>query len=79
MITIVSHIIFREQNNSLVLIDEPELSLHVHWQDMLRNFFENFKENKTVQLILATHSPELIYNLEDKCIPLSCRAKNDNK
>ena len=79
VITIVSHIIFREKNNSLVLIDEPELSLHVHWQDMLRNFFENFKENKTVQLILATHSPELIYDLEDKCIPLSCRAKNDNK
>lgn len=79
VITIVSHIIFREQNNSLILIDEPELSLHVHWQDMLRNFFENFKENKSVQLILATHSPELIYNLEDKCIPLSCRAKNDNK
>lgn len=79
VITIVSHIIFREQNNSLILIDEPELSLHIHWQDMLRNFFENFKENRTVQLILATHSPELIDNLEDKCIPLSCRTKDDNK
>lgn len=79
VITIVSHIIFREKNNSLILIDEPELSLHVHWQDMLRKFFENFRENKTVQLILATHSPELIYNLEDKCIPLSCSAKDDNK
>lgn len=79
IITIVSHIIFREQNNSLILIDEPELSLHIHWQDMLKNFFENFRNNKTIQLILATHSPELVDGLNDKWIPLSCRVKDDDK
>ncbi|MDM7948283.1 AAA family ATPase [Hydrogenophaga sp.] len=47
--------------SSLILIDEPEISLHLHWQmgfhsaivDLLRNF-------KRFHVVVATHSPIII-------------------
>lgn len=45
------------KSRSIVLIDEPELSLHVSWQ---RKFLENLLENNSSQYILSTHSPFII-------------------
>jgi energy-coupling factor transporter ATP-binding protein EcfA2 len=46
-----------------VLIDEPELSLHVDWQNRL---IGNMRiVNNQSQLIMATHSPEVMANLAD--------------
>jgi hypothetical protein len=50
----------------VILIDEPELSLHPRWQMKYINFLrELFTENgkMTVQFIIATHSPYLLKNL----------------
>lgn len=41
-----------------VLIDEPELSLHVDWQQVLVKSMQLI--NPSCQLILATHSPEVM-------------------
>lgn len=49
-----------------VLIDEPELSLHVDWQNELVECMRTV--NDTAQLIMATHSPEVMANLDDKTI-----------
>jgi len=49
-----------------VLIDEPELSLHVDWQNELVQCMRTV--NNTAQLIMATHSPEVMANLEDSTI-----------
>ena len=46
-------------NNSTILIDEPELSLHPRWQKKIFSFYKNlFLENgnQKAQLIIATHS-----------------------
>jgi hypothetical protein len=51
---------------SPVLIDEPELSLHVDWQNELVQCMRLVNEN--AQLIMATHSPEVMANLEDTTI-----------
>lgn len=49
-----------------VLIDEPELSLHVDWQNRL---IRNMRVvNKESQIIMATHSPEIMANLSDSRI-----------
>lgn len=49
-----------------VLIDEPELSLHVDWQNQL---IHNMRVvNNSAQLIMATHSPEIMANLPDNNI-----------
>ena len=55
--------------NSVVVIDEPELSLHVDWQRLL---FPILKEQGTSnQFILATHSPFIYSKFPDKEIMLS--------
>lgn len=46
------------------LIDEPELSLHVDWQHKLINSL--LLLNPQMQLIAATHSPEIMADLQDQ-------------
>jgi predicted ATP-dependent endonuclease of OLD family len=49
-----------------ILIDEPELSLHLDWQ---RLFVQTILSlNPTCQLILASHSPEVMADVPDDCI-----------
>ena len=43
---------------STLLIDEPELSMHIDWQRDLLRLFNRL--NPFAQLILATHSPEIL-------------------
>lgn len=45
----------------LLLIDEPEISLHIAWQKELLDDFKNvIILNKNMQMIIATHSPQII-------------------
>lgn len=55
------------EDNSLILIDEPEISLHPLWQaryiDLLDKVLENFSG---CHIIIATHSPFLASDLNPK-------------
>lgn len=53
---------FLEVNNSIILIDELEISLHPQWQSKIIKLYENIGENN--QLIIATHSPHIVSNIE---------------
>lgn len=53
----------RSGNHSLI-IDEPELSLHVDWQKRLIASLHEL--NPHMQLIMATHSPEIMADLPDE-------------
>jgi predicted ATP-dependent endonuclease of OLD family len=44
--------------NSLILVDEPETSLHPTWQQEVLKLYKNIPGNN--QVILATHSPHII-------------------
>jgi predicted ATPase len=46
--------------NSLILIDEPELSLHPNWQNHILRVYQNIANQGDNQLIVATHSPQII-------------------
>ena len=49
--------------SGVFIVDEPELSLHIDWQE---KFVEAIEEaNPDVQLILATHSPAIILDRVD--------------
>lgn len=51
---------------SVVLIDEPEISLHPRWQLDILCFLKTLLSNngeQTSQLIVATHSPFIIHNV----------------
>jgi len=57
------------QRANVFIVDEPELSLHVRWQEL---FVSSIREaNKDLQLILATHSPSIILDNTEKCVDLS--------
>lgn len=47
-------------DNSLILMDEPEISLHLSWQEKLLT--EITKLNDTSQIIIVTHSPAMVMN-----------------
>ena len=49
-------------NNSIILIDEPELSLHSKWQKKILDFYKGIGENN--QIIIATHSPHIVSSCE---------------
>lgn len=49
---------------SSILIDEPELSMHVEWQ--LRIVESMRRVNPECQIILATHSPDVMADLPDE-------------
>lgn len=55
--------------SGVFIVDEPELSLHIDWQE---KFVEAIEEaNPDVQLILATHSPAIILDRVDAECSLS--------
>ena len=52
--------------DSSILIDEPELSMHIDWQKSLLQNMNTL--NPGAQLIVATHSPEVMSELDDSKI-----------
>lgn len=63
---------------AIVLIDEPEISLHPKWQlkilTFYKNLFTNENNEQTSQIFVSTHSPFVIHNnnrVEDKIIVLN--------
>jgi ABC-type lipoprotein export system ATPase subunit len=51
-------------DNSVIFIDEPELSLHTDWQRLL--FPTLLRQKKDNQFIIATHSPFIYSKYEEK-------------
>jgi predicted ATP-binding protein involved in virulence len=56
----VLYLYLSEAKNKIILIDEPELSLHPNWQNRIFKLYEVFAEKNNNQIILATHSPHII-------------------
>ena len=55
------------KENSLLLIDEPEISLHPNWQMKYISFLkEVFKNYCSCQFIITTHSHFIVSDLEGK-------------
>ena len=57
---------FLNANNCLILIDEPELSLHPEWQRKIVHVYEQIGENN--QIIIATHSPHIVGSVQAKSV-----------
>ena len=59
-LVMIYDLLFRVPDNSLILIDEPELSLHIVWQEQFLSDLEEMAKLSNFQAILATHSPQII-------------------
>ncbi len=61
----------------ILLLDEPENSLHPHAQRSFRQLLERFAENPLIQVIYATHSPAMINPARVKSLRLLSREQSD--
>lgn len=64
------HKIYQTKNGTLVLLDEPEVSLHPGAQKRLLNFLLKQTFEKGLQVIIATHSPAIVEELPKEAIVL---------
>lgn len=65
VLILFSYIAFNSEDGRVFIIDEPELSLHIKWQEDFLDKLDNITP-KSTQLILATHSPILANKKKNK-------------
>jgi len=53
-------LLFELRDNALILIDEPELSLHISWQKQFISDLMRIINLNGFDVLLATHSPQLV-------------------
>ncbi|WP_158248922.1 MULTISPECIES: AAA family ATPase [unclassified Pseudomonas] len=68
LLILIAHARFGSSKRSAFVVDEPEISLHMRWQEMLVDAL--LKGGKNNQFIFATHSPEIVGYHVDNCIRL---------
>ncbi len=68
-------LLFKVKPNSLILIDEPELSLHVIWQQQFLKDLQEIIKLAGFDVLLATHAPDIIHNRWDLTVELGGSTK----
>ncbi len=58
-------LLFQTEKGSVVLIDEPEISLHVSWQQKIGAVLTDICRLRDLQVLVATHSPQIIHDMWD--------------
>jgi energy-coupling factor transporter ATP-binding protein EcfA2 len=69
-LVLLYELLFKVKEDSLVLIDEPELSLHIGWQVNFLKEFQEITKLADLDLLIATHSPSLINDRWDLTVEL---------
>nr|WP_304215118.1 AAA family ATPase [Fredinandcohnia onubensis] len=64
------NLIFNTTPNSLILIDEPEISLHISWQNKFISDLKEIHNLNKLDILIATHSPDIISNNWDLRVEL---------
>jgi len=72
-VVLLYELIFKTRPGIMVLIDEPEISLHISWQKEFLDDLLRIIKIQDFQVLIATHSPsiindrwDLVYNLEKR-------------
>lgn len=63
-------LLFETKENSLILIDEPEVSLHISWQNSFIDDLKEITKLNNLDVVIATHSPDIIANNWDLKVEL---------
>lgn len=71
VIVLFYELIFGTEENTLLLIDEPEISLHIVWQKMFMDDLLKIINMKNLKVIVATHSAQIINNHWERQIDLA--------
>lgn len=65
-IVLLYDLIFKTPKGSILLIDEPESSLHVAWQNDFVSDMQTIAKSKELQIVVATHSPIIVSNTTEE-------------
>jgi predicted ATPase len=68
LLILLSEVLLQKQTPAVFIADEPELSLHVTWQEKLVSSLRRL--NAHAQIIAATHSPDIVGPLSDRAIDM---------
>ena len=66
MLIILLTVLVENREPYVLLMDEPEISLHVEWQQRLLDLITDLNPN--VQIILTTHSPAVVMSGWTDCV-----------
>ncbi len=69
-IVLFFELIFKAKPNTLFVVDEPEISLHVDWQRSFYNDIHKISHLGKHQFLIATHSPQVIGGHRELAISL---------
>jgi predicted ATP-binding protein involved in virulence len=69
-LVLMYELLFRVDPGSLILIDEPELSLHVAWQEAFLRDLLAIANLRDFDVVIATHSPQIINDRWDLTVEL---------
>lgn len=64
-LVLIYELLFSVEEGSIILIDEPELSLHVSWQLKFIEDLERILKLRRLKVLIATHSPQIIHDRWD--------------
>lgn len=70
-IIMLYELIFDITRDTVLLIDEPEISLHVIWQEEFMEDLLEISKIRKQQIIVATHSPQIIGERWKTCFDLT--------
>jgi predicted ATP-dependent endonuclease of OLD family len=77
LLIILLTVLVQDNRPTILFMDEPEISLHIDWQRKLIKYIRELNPN--VQIILATHSPDIIMDgWMDKVFNISDIIVKDN-
>jgi hypothetical protein len=66
LLAVAFELLFQTEPNALVLLDEPELSLHVAWLNGLISGLLEIGMERDLQFLIATHSPSVLAGHQDR-------------
>ena len=69
-VVLLYELLFRAIENSLILLDEPEISLHIAWQEQFLSDLGAITEISRLDALVATHSPQIISDRWDLTVEL---------
>ncbi len=78
-LVLLYQLLFKIPSNALILLDEPEISLHITWQKEFIDDMNDIIKLRNFDVLLATHSPSIINGNWDLTVSLTGRNHEEQK
>lgn len=71
LLVMFHHILFSASENDFILLDEPEISLHISWQKKFISTLQEIVAFKPLNILIATHAPSVVGSHWDLVVELN--------